>query len=512
MGGRRDLAADCAVAERKARSRRTKGSKGSVNGAASYFWQAPFLRARRWAGAHFGLAFNAGAMALATIANGGLGFVYWWVLARSFTPSAVGIASADISLIGLFSLAADLGLGTLLQGEIPRQRGLAPHLVSAALLASLASAGAFGVVYLAMTAVFAPSLGISEGIPTTRLLVFVGIVAQTVSSVVDAALVGVLKAPLRLYRNLLFAVSKLLIVIALAAVTIPEDYQLNAIIGSWVIGGAIALLALAGMLRSNGARIWHSPRFDLLRTHFSASIWHCALNVAGSAPTLILPVLIAVAVSPEKNAPFYSMWTLLVLAGVGPTALATVLFTVGARDSAKAAASIRFSLLVSLGFGAVAAVGFWLLSSVLLGFLNPVYSDLVGSDLRFLGLSIPLTAIKAHYMTVQRLENRVRTAAFVLTAFGALEILLAALGASFQGLLGVTMGWLTAMAIEAAFLWPAIAKALGDEGLGLIAAAREALNPLRRGSGHPTAEQGGIADGPSDNDFRGNPIKKERDI
>ncbi len=468
MRNRHGLAVDCAV--NKHDGRPPVSERG--------VWPSAQLRARKAFGAHFGLASNAGAMVLATVVNGGFGFIYWWVSARAFTPQAVGLASAGISLISLLSLAADLGLGTLLMGEIPRQRALAPHLVSAALLASLASSSAFGLAYLLLDEAFAQKFGVPGGATLTGLLILVGIGAQTTSAVLDAALVGMLNAPLRLFRNLLFALSKLLIVGAAAALVVPEDWQVNAIIASWVVGQGLAGLALIGVLRYRGARVWHRPRFDLLKNHFGTAIWHYALNVVATAPGLILPMIITVALSPQQNAPFYAAWMLLNLSSVVPTALASVLFTVGSRHSASAISSVRFSLVVSLGVGALAAVGFWLLSSAALDLLNPVYSNLVGSDLRFLGVSVPLVAVKVHYMSVQRLAGRVRTATFALAVLGTIEILFAALGAEVGGLFGVTTGWLIAMAIEALCLWPTIWRSLGVELIGFRTKARGAWKRL----------------------------------
>ncbi len=445
-------------------------------------WRSPLYHAQRALGTHFALTFNAGALAAATMANGAFGFVYWWVAARSFTPAAVGLASADISLMMLLSLAADFGLGTLLQGEIPRRRRLAPHLVSAALLASLAIACLLGIAYVvlaALAATFAPSIGDVAGFSSTRCILVIGVGVQTASSVLDSALVGMLSAPLRLLRNLLFAVAKLLFIIGIAAAVVPEGWQLDLIIASWVIGQGGASLALAGMLWLGGSRIWYRPRFDLLWQRMGVALWYYALNVMATAPTLILPVVIASVVSAEQTAPFYAAWMLLTLAGVVPAALATVLFTVGAEGRSETAASIRFSLAISIAIGVIAAFGFWLLSDTALKILNPAYSNLVGSDLRFLGASVPLMAVKVHYMTVQRLENRARSAAFMLGALGAIEILFATIGAELYGLLGATTGWLLAMALEAACLWPTIWRRVRDEKFGAWSFARAAFGRLK---------------------------------
>ena len=306
-------------------------------------------RARLTLKHNFVLAFHAGNLALATVANGILGFVYWWVTARAFTPTNVGLASADISLMVLLGTAADLGLGMMLQGEIPRHKRLSPHITSAALLGALASGSALGLAYLALAAVFGPNFGTSAGIPSTRVLVVVGIGLQTFSLVLDAALIGMLSAPLRLFRNLLFAAGKLLLVTIAGALVIPEDWQLDAIIASWVIGQAAAALGLASVVWLRGARIWYRPRFDTLGQFVGVAFWHYLVNVVAMAPSLVLPIIIAALLSPEQNAPFYAAWMLLSLAGVVPAALANVLFTLGSGASSRALSGLRFSLSVSLG-------------------------------------------------------------------------------------------------------------------------------------------------------------------
>jgi len=77
---------------------------------------------------------NAGSLFGTTVVTSGLGFVFWWVAARVFSPAAVGLSSAAISAMTLLGTGCILGLGTLLVGELPRQPGKAASLISAALL------------------------------------------------------------------------------------------------------------------------------------------------------------------------------------------------------------------------------------------------------------------------------------------------------------------------------------------------------------------------------------------
>ena len=438
-------------------------------------WPSPLRHARRALADHSALTLNAGTLAFATIANGILGFAYWWVSARSFTPTSVGLASADISLLSLLSLAADVGLGTMLQGEIPRRR-LAPHLVSAALLASVASAGILGLAYLAVTAVFAPSFGVwgrSLNSPPGRRWRLrpnreprarrgAGRHAERAAAPVQKPDVRRREAAFRRRRRGDRDPGRL------------AAQRHHRVLGGW--SGCGPLFGRRRRLR--GARIWYRPRFDALGRLIGVAFWHYVVNVAATAPTLVLPVIIALLLSPEQNAPFYSAWMLLSLAGVLPAALANVLFSVGSGASSRAASSLRFSLSVSLGVGVVAAVGFWLLSNVALNMLNPVYADLVGSDLRFLGVSVPLMAVKQHYMAVQRLDGRVRVAASRSARLARSRFFR---GPRRRGRrpVGGDTGWLLAMGLEAACLWPTVWRGFAATGAGPAATAQD------RGRGPP---------------------------
>src|SRR5512132_3304565 len=76
-----------------------------------------------------------------------LGFVYWWLAARWFPPASVGLASAMVSTMMLLGTLGMLGLGTLLIGELPRQRWRAPQLVTTSVLVAGAASAALGLIF-----------------------------------------------------------------------------------------------------------------------------------------------------------------------------------------------------------------------------------------------------------------------------------------------------------------------------------------------------------------------------
>src|SRR5579864_8544794 len=106
----------------------------------------------QWINTNSVMLVNAASLVGTTAVTSMLGFVYWWIAARRFTPEAVGIASASISAMTLLGGLCMLGLGTLLITELPRQPGRAGSLISTALIVVGLAGGIAGFEF----AVFAP--------------------------------------------------------------------------------------------------------------------------------------------------------------------------------------------------------------------------------------------------------------------------------------------------------------------------------------------------------------------
>ena len=160
------------------------------------------------------LLLNAGMLGLGTLMTAILGFVYWWFAARSFSAEAVGLAAAAISLMNLLANLGEVGLGPFLMGEIGRQKRAGPFLTGA-LLASFSASIVVGLIYLAIAAFTSTQLGSIVGSSATDLFFVVACALTAVTLVLDQALVGLLRSGLQLARNVVFAASKLLLLIAL---------------------------------------------------------------------------------------------------------------------------------------------------------------------------------------------------------------------------------------------------------------------------------------------------------
>jgi GT2 family glycosyltransferase/O-antigen/teichoic acid export membrane protein len=412
-------------------------------------------------GKHSELLTNAGAIATGSFAAAALGFIYWWVAARSFTPEAVGLATAAISTMILIAMIGELGLGTLLIGEGLRNRGNAPGLVAASLVTAFLLSVALGTAFVLIAPLVITDFGAEFSTFDQEALFVFGCATMSFAMVLDQALVGWLKATQQMGRSMLFSVLKLAMLVALAAAgTADISSHGIAIVATWVFGQLAATLLFAAWRLARGQPIWHMPEFGQLHGRVGRVFAHHFLNTVTQGPGLILPGLVTIVLSAQANAAFYAAFTLINVACYVPAALTAVLFTIGSTDPASFFERLRFSLRLSALIGVAATVGFYLLSEFILGLFNPAYPAIAGTSLQLMGALVLPIAIKYHFITIQRLTDKMGRGAVVLGVAGAFEIGMAYVGAEWNGLWGFTLGWIIANYTEAAFLLPTIVKYL----------------------------------------------------
>lgn len=411
----------------------------------------------RWLGrrldASAALLGNAGALAAGTLVSAVLGFVYWWVAARSFSPRAVGLASAAISMMNLLSHVGEFGLGPLLLGYLPRYRHHAFAMLSTALAAVVVSCLLVAVLYTGGAAAFQASIeGLTDSASTATLFVF-GVITTGLSLVIDQAMVGLLRSAVQMWRNIVFAAGKLGLLVGLAL--LANQAGALPIFATWLVGQLISLLFVARRL-GDGGRVWHRPQIALLRPIMGDVLSHHALNIALQAPALALPFVVAVVLSPETNAAFFAAWALVNVALLVPASLTTVLYTTGSGSPHLMAPRLRISLTVSMMLGLVAGLGLLLFSPFVLGLFSPAYPALAGTGLKVLGFGVLGVAVKYHYVALQRFAGRMASASVVLSLGCVAELFATVVGGKLGGLTGLTQGWVAAVALEAIVMAPAV--------------------------------------------------------
>jgi O-antigen/teichoic acid export membrane protein len=395
-----------------------------------------------------------GAMAI----NAALGFAYWWLAARLFSPTAVGLASAAVSAMMLLGNAGMLGLGTLLLGELPRRPGREGELIGVGLSVAAVAGAALGVIFALASPLIAGELGVLAGSIGNIALFALGAGLTAVSLVLDQALVGLARGMAQLRRNVAFAVSKLAL-LYLAGLWAGNGSGL-VIYATWVAGIVFSFALVIRAVPAGGfspgspAHAW-----GLLRGLGRAAAAHHVLNLVMQAPGLALPLIVTAVLSAEVNAGFYIAWMMTGLVFIGPDSLATVLYSASAADPGNLAQRLRRLGLLSLALGLAANMALLILARPVLALFGQSYADNAAPGLTILALGVFPLIVRYYYVAVRRIEGRIASTATWMAGGGLLELIAATAGAYHSGLPGLCLGWVLALCVQAVLLAPTVLRA-----------------------------------------------------
>lgn len=400
---------------------------------------------------------NAASLIATSAVTSGLGFAFWWAAARLLPPEVVGQGGALISVMTLAGTLAVLGVGTLLINELPtlertRRGELSAGLLSAGLLGTAAAAALTALLVAPAVPLLLPGLARSVSGPWLLPLFVLGAALTTAGLVFDQAVIGLLRGDLQLRRNFIAALARLAVLALITRLTLTPQ----ALSGAWTAAAAASLLSVI-ITREDRRTLLARPAWDPLRRLAPAALRHHLLNLAMQTPGLILPVLVATQLSARENAQFYLAWLMAGFLGMIPYSLAAVLPAVAGSEPEERQVKVQQSLRWSLTGCAAGAAILILLARPLLSAFGPSYVATVPA-LQLLTLTAFPVIVKAHYVALGRLENRLIRVAGVIAALGLGELTAVWTGGRVGGLTGMAAGLLAAYVLGAAWTLPAVLR------------------------------------------------------
>ena len=391
---------------------------------------------------------NAGSLFSTQIVTSGLGFIYWWLAARMYTPELVGLSSAAISAMLLMGDIGKVGLDTLLVGELPRKPDSRGTLIATALLVSGLVGLGLGILFAygapLLSGEFAP---LAQNMPNL-LLFAIGVVLTSVGLVMDQALIGLLQGQIQLQRNTVFSAVKLLLLF-LTGVMLAANFKLL-IYATWVAGSFVSLayVATVWLSKTGNKDTAYFPQLKLLRELGGPALKHYTLNLTLKIPGYMLPLLVTALISVENTASFYAAWMIANFLFALPYSFTRTLFAVGSAQQSLLTEKIRFTLKLSFMIGSLGAAALLIVAYPMMGLFGSTYAEQATSTLRILAISIFPIIIKTHYVAVSQIFGRMIKAAKIMAVGSFLELGLAAIGAHLGGLSGLSLGWVIAVCIE----------------------------------------------------------------
>ncbi len=394
------------------------------------------------------IVINAGSLFSTQIVTSGLGFVFWWLAAHLYDPELVGLASAAISAMMLLGNIGNVGLDTMLVGEMARNPRLRGSMFTTALLVTGTMGLILGIFFAYGTPLISPELTPLGQNAGNTLLFALGVGLTGICLVADQGLIGLLKGQLQLQRNTIFASVKL-VLLFLTGLLLPDHFALT-IYATWVVGNLVSLgyIGVRGFSWARREKISFRPQFSLMKELSSLSMKHYALNLTLQVPGYTLPLIVTALISVEKTGSFYMAWMIANFLFAIPYALARVLYAVGAGQQSLLKEKIGFTLKYSFLIGGLGAAVLLVGAYPLMRLFGATYAEHATTTLRILAISIFPTIIKTHYVAISQIFGRMMKAARIFVIGSALELVLAAIGAYFGGLTGLSIGWVVAVFIQ----------------------------------------------------------------
>ncbi len=384
------------------------------------------------------------------IVNAAFGFLFWAGAARLYTTQEVGLTAAAVSAIGLLAMVSTLGLDNAMIRFLPHAED-PEGIINSSLTIAASSALALSLAFLVGTGIWAPSL-----LPFGASVVFVallvlGAVLTTMMGLLSSAFIARRRASLVWAQSVVFGGTKLICAVVLVALGRPIG-----LIGAWVLGLSAAVGCGLVLFLPRVEHRWHHPWPAVSRgvindmTHFAFANYISA--VLWTAPTYLLPLLVAGVVGREATAYFYIAFSISGLLSVIPMAVSLSLFAHGSHNESKLAQLTFGSLRFSLGLLVLAVGIVFVFGGRLLLVFGKAYSTQATELLWLLALSAFPIAVNSLYFSVRRVQNRM---GHVLICMGL--ILAVTLGLSVVllprvGLIGAGVAWLAAQCAAAALI------------------------------------------------------------
>lgn len=428
-------------------------------------------------GASWSLLTNASSLFGSAAVTAMLGYVYWWVAARNFPPEAVGLASAVISGMTLLATLATGGFGTLLIGEVARDRAQASSLIATSLTVVGIASGLLGLLTVLVVPLVVPSWPRLTDDPLGLLVFVLGLCLTTMTMILDPALIGLMRGSVQFWRNLSFAVIKL---VALIGCPLWLSHRSGLLILlTWVAGLVLSLVLVIAQLAHVRRRLSLGQiRWSVLRRLTRAAIAHHTLNVVLQAAPLALPIVVTAVLSARINAAFYVAWLLANGLFIASNALTTMLYAAGAGQRATLARTTRLTFRLGLAIGLVGNLVFLIGAELITTWFGPDYAEPAAAALRLMSLGMLPIVVKDHFVALCRIDHQLRPAINFALVGSSLELLLAMSGGVLGGLPGLAIGWLVALSVEAIIALPRVYRAMRSDPSPLaVDAARTGSRP-----------------------------------
>ena len=385
-----------------------------------------------------------------------LGFLFWIIAARFFAPATVGITSALFSVIGLFAIIAELGLGIVLIRFLPDAGKEENSLINTCFTVSSLFSILLAIVFLIGLPLWGQAFIYLFVSPVFAFLFIAFTVISTLLPLLWNIFLGKRIPKFSVYINTLSGVMKLGLLFVIL-------YISQSVFWLFFISGFSSFIGLFFGISVLLPRVIPSYRpfpeihAGLLRNIRNYATINYVSRLLLQVSPFIIPLMIVNVLGSEMNAYFAVSMTIVAIVTVIPSSLFNSLLAESANEETlnkkniKRALSLMFVLLIPV------TIFFVVFPDLILSVFGPTYSEQGSPLLRIMILSILPWGIIYLFIVVERFKKTSYRLLYVTVASACLSIGLSYLMMLTYGLIGVGFGYLTAQllvaSVVALFLW-----------------------------------------------------------
>lgn len=378
-----------------------------------------------------------------TFVLGGLGFVFWIIIAQLYSTEQVGISTALISIMTLLSSLTILGLGSGLMRHLPKSAHKNELINSSFLIVMLVTIVA-SIIFLLGLPAFSSQLLFMRSNVLYAVLFIVFTVIGSWNALLENTFMAFRAARNILIKDLIIGILKLLlpfvfIVFGAFGIFASASFALT-------VGVLIGLIVLIFNFQVKPS---FSVNLSIIKGVFRYSIANYITNIAMIMPSLVLPVILLNTLSAKYAAYFYIASMIQINLQVIPSAATQALLTEGSYNETELKKNVKKTIRIILVLLIPAIAIIVLGGNVVLQFFGKNYAIEGLQFLRLVSISTLFTAVLFIANAILNVKKRIKTLVLlnILASVLTLGLAYAFMGG---GLDGVGWGWMLGQAIAAA--------------------------------------------------------------
>lgn len=371
-----------------------------------------------------------------------LGFLFWLITARIYTPQDIGFASNIISSMNLITLLSLFGFNIAFIRFLPISSEK-DSLINTGFSLSIIASLILSILFLYKIELWSPKLIFLKENPVFSLLFILMSCLWLITTLLNNIFISNRSSIYVLEKELLFGFVRIIFPIFLVS------FGSIGIFLSWGIGSIIALIFGIVLLFRIHPSYCPQIQFkkEIIYSMFNFSFGNYIANLMTSTPALILPIIITTIASPEAGAYFYITWMMANLLFAIPSQVSQSLLAEGSSNSStenhNTIKSIKFIVVLLVP----SIVFIILFGNKLLNLFGPQYSIEGTELLKILSASALPFAINSVYISEMRIKQKTSRIILVTSMISITTILISFLVVGSMGIIGVGYVWILANSI-----------------------------------------------------------------